>query len=163
MSIWTVIEADLGDPDHQQSIRRLLAEYARDPMGSGAPLAPDVLDRLIPGLTAHAGCRVFLALDGAAAAVGLAICFVGFSTFAGAPLVNIHDFAVSAGRRGQGVGRAMLERIEREARALGCCKLTLEVRHDNERARGLYKRFGFGDFGAGPRDEDFLFWSKTLR
>ncbi len=92
----------------------------------------------------------------------MAICFVGFSTFAGKSLINIHDFAVTAERRGQGIGRAMLECVEAKARDLACCKITLEVRHDNERARGLYKRFGFGDFGAGPADGDFLFWAKSL-
>jgi ribosomal protein S18 acetylase RimI-like enzyme len=164
MSSLSVIEADLSDPLHQDAIREMLDHYARDPMGNGAPLAPDILERLIPGLVEHPRSLVFLALDPAPArsALGIAICFVGFSTFAGRPLINIHDFAVRSGRRGQGIGRALLTAVEARGRELGCCKLTLEVRHDNQTAQLLYKRFGFGDFGAGPAAGDFWFWSKTL-
>jgi ribosomal protein S18 acetylase RimI-like enzyme len=58
-------------------------------------------------------------------------------------LINIHDLAVTAECRGQGVGRRLLEGVEAKARALGCGKVTLEVREDNVSARGLYRRFGF--------------------
>jgi ribosomal protein S18 acetylase RimI-like enzyme len=87
---------------------------------------------------------VFLALDDATP-IGIAVCFVGFSTFAARPLINIHDLAVVPECRGQGVGRLLLERVEAKGRELGCCKLTLEVREDNHRAQRLYQKFGFGD------------------
>jgi ribosomal protein S18 acetylase RimI-like enzyme len=74
----------------------------------------------------------------------MAVCFIGFSTFAARPLLNIHDFAVAGAFRGQRVGARLLEHIEQKARELGCCKLTLEVKDDNHAARRLYKRFGFG-------------------
>jgi ribosomal protein S18 acetylase RimI-like enzyme len=38
-----------------------------------------------------------------------------------------------------------LERVEARGRELGCCKLTLEVREDNDRAQRLYRKCGFGD------------------
>ena len=37
-------------------------------------------------------------------AVGLANCFMAYSTFAAEPIVNIHDFAVLSGHRGRGIG-----------------------------------------------------------
>ena len=57
-----------------------------------------------------------------------------------------------------GAGRALLGAVEAHAREHGCCKLTLEVQHDNERARALYASFGFGDFapGADPIQTFFL-------
>jgi ribosomal protein S18 acetylase RimI-like enzyme len=45
--------------------------------------------------------------------------------------------------RGRGVGRALLDAIERKATALGCCKLTLEVTEQNHTARRVYERAGF--------------------
>jgi ribosomal protein S18 acetylase RimI-like enzyme len=71
------------------------------------------------------------------------VAFIGFSTFHARPLLNIHDLAVVPGRRGKGVGRALLTAAEAHAGELGCCKLTLEVQDDNTPARQLYERFGF--------------------
>jgi ribosomal protein S18 acetylase RimI-like enzyme len=139
----TVIEADLHDPQHQAAIVHLVDAYARDPMGNGAGLPAEVRDRLIPGLQRHPTALIFLAYDGERP-VGIAVCFVGFSTFAAHPLLNIHDLAVLQPYRGQGVGRILLERVEAKGRELGCCKLTLEVREDNHRAQRLYQKFGFG-------------------
>jgi ribosomal protein S18 acetylase RimI-like enzyme len=140
----TIIEADLNDPQHQTAVIRLINAYARDPMGEGRDLPADVRDRLISGLRRHPTTLVLLAFD-AVTPVGVAVCFVGFSTFAARPLINIHDLAVIPGYRGRGIGRLLLEQVEAKGRDLGCCKLTLEVREDNHRAQELYQRFGFGD------------------
>jgi ribosomal protein S18 acetylase RimI-like enzyme len=140
----TVIEADLNDPEHQTAILQLINAYARDPMGDGRDLPAAVRERLIPGLRRHPTALVFLAFD-EATAVGVAVCFVGFSTFAARPLINIHDLAVIPDHRGRGIGRLLLAQVEAKGRELGCCKLTLEVRDDNHRAQQLYQRFGFGD------------------
>ena len=153
----TVIAADLNEPQHQEAILHLINVYARDPMGDGRDLPAAVRDRLIPGLRQHPTSLVFLAFDDAIP-VGVAVCFVGFSTFAARPLVNIHDLAVMPDSRGRGIGRLLLERVEAKGRELGCCKLTLEVREDNHRAQRLYQRFGFGDMPSelGPVRNWFL-------
>jgi ribosomal protein S18 acetylase RimI-like enzyme len=153
----TVIAADLNEPQHQEAILHLINAYARDPMGDGRDLPAAVRDRLIPGLRQHPTSLVFLAFDDAIP-VGVAVCFVGFSTFAARPLVNIHDLAVMPDSRGRGIGRLLLERVEAKGRELGCCKLTLEVREDNHRAQRLYQRFGFGDMPSelGPGRNWFL-------
>jgi ribosomal protein S18 acetylase RimI-like enzyme len=142
----TVIEADLQDRQHQAAIVHLVDAYARDPMGNSTSLPPEVRDRLIPGLRQHPTSMIYLAFDGQEP-VGIAVCFLGFSTFAAQPLINIHDLAVVPEYRGQGVGRMLLERVEAKGRELGCCKLTLEVREDNHRAQRLYAQVGFGDVG----------------
>lgn len=137
-----IIEANLGDPAHQRAVVALTDAYASDPMGSGAPLPAEVRGRLISGLRQHPTTRIFLAyVQGEA--VGLATCFLGFSTFAARPLLNIHDLVVLPGHRGRGVGQSLLAAIERKAIALGCCKLTLEVTEQNHAARRVYERAGF--------------------
>ncbi len=140
--------ADLASPDDAASIVRVLDSYASDPRGGGQPLAADVKSRLIPGLRAHPTTRIWLAFDGVEA-IGLCVGFLGFSTFRAKPLLNIHDLAVVPGRRGGGVGRALLAAAEAHARAAGCCKLTLEVQDDNTPARALYERCGFRDVKYG--------------
>lgn len=140
--------ANLDDPADAAAIIAVLDSYASDPRGGGQPLSPQVKARLIPGLGAHPTTRVWLAFD-AGQAIGLCVGFVGFSTFQARPLLNIHDLAVVPGRRGGGVGRALLAAAESHARAAGCCKLTLEVQDDNLPARRLYERFGFRDVVYG--------------
>lgn len=140
--------ANLGSGADAAAIVAVLDSYASDPRGGGTPLSADVKARLVPGLAAHPTTRVWLALD-AGQAIGLCVGFMGFSTFRAQPLINIHDLAVVPGRRGGGVGRALLTAVEDHARAAGCCKLTLEVQDDNHPARLLYERFGFRDVVYG--------------
>ncbi len=45
--------------------------------------------------------------------------------------------------RGDGVGRALVAHVERELAALGCPKVNLQVRADNEAAVGFYRHLGF--------------------
>lgn len=74
---------------------------------------------------------------------GLALCFLGFSSFLRKPLLNIHDFFVLDEFRGQGIGRAFLSFLEDEARRSGWARITLEVYGDNLPARTLYESCGF--------------------
>eukprot|EP01031_Cornospumella_fuschlensis_P021743 gene21743-26650_t len=120
-----VIEADLSRPEHQEATVSLLDAYAMDPMGDGRPLSEVARREVIPGLREHPTTLVFLAYRGAKP-VGLAICFRGFSTFAARPLVNISDYFVFPAHRGTGIGQGLMGAIERKARELGCCRLTLE-------------------------------------
>src|SRR5580658_6535475 len=119
-----IVEADLDRADHQQAVVELIDAYATDPMGNGRPLSAATRLELIPGLRRVTTSVIFLAYR-ERSAIGIAVCFRGFSTFAARPLINIHDLAVLRAQRGQGVGRRLLEAVERKARDLGCCKLTL--------------------------------------
>jgi ribosomal protein S18 acetylase RimI-like enzyme len=152
----SVVLADLANPDHQAAILDLLDMYSRDHFGAGHPLPEQTRTDLIPGLVNHGGARVFLAYDGKKY-VGLAICLIGFSTFQARPLLNIHDIAVTPEARGQGIGRKIFQAIAEDARELGCCKLTLEVRSDNHRAQALYKAVGFEASQPGT-----WFWTRPL-
>ncbi len=157
-----VIErVDYADPVQGEALFRLLDSYARDPAGGGAPLNPAKKDALLAGLAATPGAFSLLAyFDGQA--VGLANCFTGFSTFAVKPLVNVHDIAVDPDYRGRGVGKALFVAIEAEARAIGAAKVTLEVLSGNERAKGLYRSLGYGDYVLDPHMGQALFWQKVL-
>lgn len=155
------VQADLQQPDHQAAVLTLVDAYSRDPMGDGAPLSAAARARLIPGLRQHPTTLVLLAYDGDTP-VGVAVCFVGFSTFAARPLVNLHDVAVLPSHRGRGVGRALLAAVEAQARELGCCKLTLEVLEGNSIAQAAYRSLGFDAYQLDPSLGKALFWEKKL-
>lgn len=141
MSI-SVIDADLKLAAHGEGLIRILDEYAQLPHIAGQGLSSDVREHLIDRLEATSGKQILLAMDGNRV-IGIAVCFEGFSTFAGRPLLNIHDLAVTADYRGQGVGSRLLDAVDRRARQLGCCRITLEVDSDNPGAKKLYERAGF--------------------
>jgi ribosomal protein S18 acetylase RimI-like enzyme len=157
----TIVDADLSRGEHQQALLTMLDAYMRDPMEGGEPPSERVKRELVPGLRAHPACHVFLAhRDGKP--VGFTICFLGFSTFLARPLINIHDIFVDQSVRGRGIGSMLLERIEAKARALNCCRITLEVREDNRVARGLYRKVGFDQVVVGAERIALEFWHKPL-
>ncbi len=157
----TILEADLSRKDHADTVIELLNGYSMDPMGDGAPLSENTRRTLIPALREHPTTMIFLAWRGSEP-IGLAICFRGFSTFAARPLLNIHDFYVATAGRGAGIGRQLMATVEKRAREIGCCKLTLEVLENNRRARTVYHAAGFKQAAYQPEAGGSLFYAKPL-
>jgi GNAT superfamily N-acetyltransferase len=156
-----IVVADLDRPEHQRAVVDLTDAYARDPMGSGQSLPPEVREALVAGLRRHPTTLVLLAYtDGRA--VGMATCFVGFSTFFARPLINIHDLMVLPAQRSRGVGRDLLRAVEAKGRSLGCCKVTLEVFENNQRARDVYAAAGFAQASYTSEAGAALFLAKPL-
>ena len=137
-----IISVDLTDDRHTMGLQRLLDDYSQNEFGNGRPLEPDVLSAVIPGLQASGNYLGYIAFSGDQP-VGLVNCFVGFSTFRAKPLINVHDLCVHHQYRGQGVGRRLLSTVAQHAQDHGFCRVTLEVRSDNEIARGLYDSMKF--------------------
>jgi len=142
-----VVIADLYKKEHSSALLRLLDEYARGNTGSGKPLSGRIKSKLVAGLKHQPTARIYMAKHDSAI-VGLAVCFTGYSTFSAAPLINIHDLIVTKKSRNKGVASALLEYIACEAMAKKFCKITLEVRLDNNTALELYHKQGFGFSGS---------------
>ncbi len=160
-SLTTIVEADLARPEHQRDIVAMTEAYALDVMGNGGPLPRDVLERLVPALREHPTTLIFLAyLD--ERAVGIATCFLGFSTFTARPVINIHDLSVLPESRGLGIGRKLLAAVEAKARARQCSKVTLEVQENNPVARRVYEAAGFAQAVCGETTGGSLFYTKVL-
>jgi GNAT superfamily N-acetyltransferase len=139
----------------------LLDHYARDPMGGGEGLSAYARMHLVDELKRLPSFHGALAWRGDQA-VGLINCFAGFSTFAAKPLLNIHDIVVHADARRQGVGQALLQWAEQQARQLGCCKLTLEILSGNARAMASYERAGYAPYVLDPTAGHALLMQKFL-
>ena len=119
------------------------------------------MKELIPGLRKHPTTLILLAyVEGRP--VGIATCFVGFSTFYARPLVNVHDLAILPEYRGQGIGRQLLNGVLDKAKQLGCCKVTLEVHETNRRAKQMYEAAGFAEGAAREPGGRWLFYSRPL-
>ena len=153
--------ADYADAEHRAAIPYLLDAYARDLLGFRKALDEAVLQNLVSGLENFPTAIVLLAKV-EDAYVGMAICFLGFSTFNAQPLINIHDFMVLKEYRNHGIGKALLWEVERFAMERKCCKITLEVQMKNTAARGIYQSFGFKATFLDPEAGEQLSLTKTL-
>jgi len=154
-----IIRANYTDPRQRSAIPFLLNTYARGLLGFQKNIKTHILDALVPGLEQTHNAIVLLArTDGQY--VGMAICFLGFSTFHAKSLINIHDFMVLEDFRGQGIARALLGEIETVAYDMNCCKITLEVQENNTPARKLYRSVGFKDSFLDNEAGSQLFMTK---
>ncbi len=161
-------EADLHRDDHGRAVADLVNMYAREPLARGSDLPREIIAKLPVFLRDFPTSHVFLASAGGVECgepwnfVGIAVCVRSISTFSASPVMNIHDLAVRPEYRGLGVGRALLGKVERAARALGCCKVTLEVHRDNVGAIAAYHACGFADGENTPGAGVVWFFEKRL-
>ncbi|MCG6200086.1 GNAT family N-acetyltransferase [Psychromonas antarctica] len=159
--MFKIIQADLTQAEHAKAYLKLMSDYACDPMGGGEDLSDFAKQNLIETLLKRNDVFIVLAFkNGQAAAILTAI--EGFSTFACKPLLNIHDVAVCAAFRGQGVTNLLFSEIEKIALSRGCCKMTLEVLEGNEIAINAYRKQGFCGYQLDPKFGNALFWTKSL-
>jgi len=113
-------------------------------MGGGTPQTSLKQLQVVNGLANHTSSFVlFILVD--RQIVGLATCFINFSTFKAKPFINIHDLIIGKDFRGKGLGRRLLLQVESIAKERKYCKITLEVREDNFAAKTLYAELGFKD------------------
>jgi len=64
--------------------------------------------------------------------------------------------------RGQGLGSALVRRVQGWARAQGARSILLETHGDNLPAIRCFRRCGFRDVGPGPADQLEMVWEATL-
>ena len=148
---------DFSNEEHCSELTALINQYIAHPMGGGTQLTALQQLRLIDGLAHHpASFVLFILVD--KQIVGLATCFINFSTFKAKPFINIHDLIIDKDCREKGLGRSLLQQIESIAIERKYCKITLEVREDNFTAQNLYTELGFKD--VIPK---MHFWTKELR
>lgn len=74
--------------------------------------------------------------------VGFALWFTNFSTFLGRPGLYLEDLYVQPAFRGQGLGRALLQRVAQLALQRGCGRFEWSVLDWNSRAIRLYESMG---------------------
>lgn len=157
----SVVIADYRDEKQGADLLALMDHYSRDPYGGGEPLSAVCHRELLGRLAEFPGAFTVLAYRGNEA-LGLANCFMGFSTFMCKPLVNIHDVVVTESARGLGVCTQMMAKVAEVARERGCCKVTLEVLEKNHPARGAYLKCGFKPYALDEEYGKAEFWQRYL-
>ncbi len=152
-------QVDLMQDKDATAVLNLMQAYAKDPMGGGAALPEYTQENLISALKQQITYKAFIVWDNNKP-IALANCFDGFSSFAAKPLINIHDFVVLDGYRGQGIGQRLMIHVCDFAKDKGYCKVTLEVLKGNVPAKTVYEKSGFKPYCLA--DDVAEFWQKSL-
>ncbi len=154
-------EGSLEREDHASDVLTLLDACSNDPFGNGHPLSEEVRGKVINGLIAHPTTHVFPAYRNGEA-VGLAICFLGYSTFRAPRILKIKDYFILPSQRCRGIGRDLMTFVAGRARELDCCLLMQEVQENNHRARHVCAAAGFAQTVYVPEAGDSLYLHKEL-
>ena len=147
---------DFENPAHLTALAELLNMYMADPMGDAPQLSKLQQLRLLDGLANHPSSFVLFQIYDDEV-VGLATCFINFSTFMVKPYLNVHDFFVRPEYRGKGLSKSLMQELISISTSRDYCKITLEVREDNVVAQALYSGMGFEECKPS-----MLFWTKKL-
>jgi len=81
---------------------------------------------------------------------------------------HVTNIAVDRRWQGRGVATEMMLELCDVARGRGCAAMTLEVRHTNSAAQGLYRKFGFAPAGVRRRyyentDDAIIMWCEDVQ
>jgi|ERR1035437_845041 ribosomal protein S18 acetylase RimI-like enzyme len=157
LAIVEFVFCDFGNSYHCSMLAEMINHYIADPMGGAEPLNKLQQLRLVDGLANHPSSFVLFATI-EETIVGMATCFINFSTFYVRPFLNIHDLIVLKELRGIGIGSALLQKCIDVSTERKFCKVTLEVRKDNPTAQSIYRKLGFDECNNPMR-----FWTKELK
>jgi ribosomal protein S18 acetylase RimI-like enzyme len=135
MSAATVRPATPDDEAHLAALDQLTWSWRSSPAPAPPPGTPFFGERTQPEdvLVAAAGGAV----------VGYVRIGAPTSVASNRHVVAITGLAVDPRRRGEGIGRALVDAAAREAAARGARRLTLRVLGPNTTARALYEGAGF--------------------
>jgi len=138
---------DWARPNDTTRLVPLMLVLYRHDMPDAPEPAPDVVARHVARLLApETPHRLLIAWDAQGAAAGLAA--VAHFTSVSDPRperwgqVELKELFVMPDHRSAGLGRALLERVETEARATGACRIDWHVKRCNLRGIAFYESFG---------------------
>jgi ribosomal protein S18 acetylase RimI-like enzyme len=113
----------------------------------------------VRGLMAAGDMVVLLIGDGPE---GVAVLRFRPSMWSEAVEAYLAELYVVPERRGQGLGRALLEEVIVVAREVGADRIELNTSEDDVAARGLYERFGFTDREGRPDGPIMYYYEREL-
>ena len=122
------------------------------------PEVPILTERIAEHIT-HDLATFFLGGDGPD---GFSMVRFSPSVTSSAPGASLQELYVAPARRGQGLGRALLEATMAEAREMGADHIDLNTAEDDTAARGLYESLGFTNREGRPDGPAMLYYERDL-
>ena len=128
------------------AITRLLAEMDAE-TADAKPMPLVRAERIFREMARYPDYRCYLACDGSAAVGTFTLLIFDALVHGGAREALIDGVVVTASRRGDGIGRTMLEDAMRIAANAGCYKLALSSNLRRADAHRFYESLGFRQHG----------------
>lgn len=143
------VEADV---EQLATLMRGLASFERylDDFEVGCS---DLIER---GLSERPQFRALVAAQGAGKILGMAVYHIVPFTYDLTPEMILKELFVEENARGRGIGEALMDRLRKDAKVIGCKRIKWLVLHDNDRAKSFYSRMG------GWKDAKWENWVMTL-
>jgi GNAT superfamily N-acetyltransferase len=144
--------------DDAGEIGRLLHDFNNE-FSEPVPVASVVAER-IAGHLASGEAAILLAGDGPD---GLAVLRFRPSLYGEGLDAYLEELYVAPGRRGQGLGRALLDRTIEMARGEGATRIEVGTGETDTVARALYESAGFSNRGSDPGGPVNYFYERDLQ
>ena len=154
-------QVDLENPDdasaarvairraEQTDLPAILALYAQPGMNAGEVISLDAAVAIWQRMAIYPSYGLYVATAGDDHTVvgTFALLVMDNLAHGGAPSAVVEDVCVDEGRRGRGIGRAMMTFAMERAREAGCYKLTLSSNRTRGGAHAFYRALGFEQHG----------------
>lgn len=144
-------------PDDARRVAELLHDFNTE-FGDPTP-GPDVLTQHVAQMLAAGEMTVLL---GDEPPTGLVMLRFRRSVWTGALDAYVEELYVAPPHRGQGLGRALLERALDVARDAGATRVDVGTSEADTAARALYESCGFTNREGGPDGPTMLFYEREL-
>jgi GNAT superfamily N-acetyltransferase len=144
-----------ASPDEAEAVAGLLVEF-RDHLGHATPSEESFLES-VRHLIGRSDTEFWLAASDQETEPA-AVCQLRFrhSVWTAAEDCWLEDLFVRDSARGQGLGRALVQRALERAAERGCRRVELDTNEDNRVAIGLYESAGFSVTSKGSSRSLFL-------
>jgi ribosomal protein S18 acetylase RimI-like enzyme len=120
------------------------------------------VERLTEIVTAMLGRGEMTVLLAGEGPDGVAVLRFRTAIWTGGPEAHLQELYVVPARRGQGVGRALLEATMSAAREAGATGIDLNTGETDTAARALYESCGFTNREGAPGGPSMLFYEREL-
>ncbi len=146
-----------ADASDAEAVGRLLHDFNEE-FDEATP-GPEALAERVRVLLDHGDTVIIVGGDGPD---GFAVLRFRPAIWTDAPECYLAELYVVPSRRGQGVGRAIMEAAMEAARAEGATYMDLGTAEDDTAARGLYESLGFDNRGGKPDGPVNYFYEREL-
>jgi ribosomal protein S18 acetylase RimI-like enzyme len=140
-----------------EAAARLLHDFNTE-FDEPTPGVPD-LARIVGRLLAEGEAIVLLGGEGPD---GVAVLRLRTGIWDGEPEAHLQELYVAPAKRGNGLGRALLEAAMGAARAAGATNIDLNTGATDSVARKLYESTGFTNLEGSPDGSSMLFYEREL-
>jgi GNAT superfamily N-acetyltransferase len=131
----------------KSDLEAVLSLYAQPELDDGKVLSVEQTERIYADFSRYPNYRLYVVCEDDVVIGSYALLVMHNLAHLGTPSAIAEDVVVTSSRRGQGIGRKMMEHAKEKAREAGCYKLALSSNRKRTAAHVFYESLGFAQHG----------------